>query len=191
MSNNKNTNNTNTNNNDGSANNCQNTAPGPLTSDIDQLVALINNAVAARVPAAVDTALGTILDDRLAFANQTVQANNNGPAATASQLTFPGAPLQGTVCSNCNYLIPTAQRPADRWYAIIVGRKVGWIKGWGFANDLTSSVSGRLKMYCQNEEMARSMFHDRQMAKAVRVVTDADDIQLAYTYQQGVLFPCF
>ncbi|KAL0563733.1 hypothetical protein V5O48_018329, partial [Marasmius crinis-equi] len=38
-----------------------------VMNDVDQLVAIINNAVAARVPAAVETALANMLDQRLAY----------------------------------------------------------------------------------------------------------------------------
>ncbi|KAK1216162.1 hypothetical protein PQX77_021215 [Marasmius sp. AFHP31] len=181
------------NNNNNTINNRQNPPPGSpsvsVMSDIDQLVTLINNAVASRVPAAVDASLATMLDDRLTFANEAAIARaNDVPTATADESTFPGAPMLGTVCSNCNYLIPAAQQPADRWYAIIVGRKVGWIQGWGFANELTGNLSGALKLHCANEQMACEMFHQRQMAGQVRVVPDTSFAPFDYTYQQGVLF---
>ncbi|KAJ8076141.1 hypothetical protein PM082_022126 [Marasmius tenuissimus] len=158
-------------------------------TDIDQLVAMINTAVANRVPAVVEASLTTMLDDRLAFANQAaMERNNDGPAATGDTSTLSGAPMMGQICMNCNVLIPAPQKPLDRWYAIIIGHKVGWIQGWGFANKLTANLSGGLKMHCSNEQMAREMFHKRQLTGQVHTVSDGTSGQFQYTYQQGVLF---
>ncbi|KAL0567069.1 hypothetical protein V5O48_014921 [Marasmius crinis-equi] len=177
--------------------------PG-VTNDIDQLVAIINNAVNARVPAAVESALGNILDERLAFANQSItnaavanattgasavgSTNQNAPTAAATTAPLPGAPLMGTQCPNCAFLIPAAVHPDDRWYAVLVGRRIGIIKAWHRVNALTSGVSGERKLYCANEDTACRLFHEAQLDGQTRVVTDGTAVTFTYTYQEGILF---
>ncbi|KAK1216516.1 hypothetical protein PQX77_020873 [Marasmius sp. AFHP31] len=175
-----------------------------MLTDVDQFIAAVDNAIATRVPAAVEAALTSMLDERLAYANQTVANNTNSGASNDSSATggpqdaaasasptgssLPGAPLMGSQCPNCSFLIPAQQGHEDRWYAIIVGRRVGIIKGWARANDLTSGVSGEKKMYCANEDLARRLFHEKQAAGLVRVVSDATPINLIYNHMEGILF---
>ncbi|KAL0563036.1 hypothetical protein V5O48_019042 [Marasmius crinis-equi] len=95
----------------------------------------------------------------------------------------------GIQCPNCTFLIPAQQQPEQRWYAILVGRHIGVIRGWKRANELTSGVSGEKKMYCATEDLARRLFHEKQLAGDTRVVEDCRLPMLGYSYEDGILFP--
>ncbi|KAL0069539.1 hypothetical protein AAF712_003197 [Marasmius tenuissimus] len=76
------------------------------------------------------------------------------------------------VCPNCNHLVPLAQPADDRWYAVWVGRLVGWVRGSDRANQLTRGVSGQAMQYCHTEAEARSLFLQKQGTGLVRNLPD-------------------
>ncbi|KAK7016774.1 hypothetical protein VNI00_018827 [Paramarasmius palmivorus] len=124
-------------------------------------------------------------------ANHHVPANIPGGSgstcgATSAAAGFiPGAPAAGTgggvavaggggaahslLCPHCgaNVVLP----PTDsRWYAIFVGTRIGWVRGFAIAHQLTNGVSGNAWQHFNDEQSACAAFLARHGQDNVRVV---------------------
>ncbi|KAK7025438.1 hypothetical protein VNI00_015966 [Paramarasmius palmivorus] len=94
-----------------------------------------------------------------------------GTVLAAAQTNVPGGigAANSLLCPHCghNVILP----PTDsRWYAVYVGTRVGWVKGYGVAHNLTNGVSGNAWQHYNDEQSARSAFLARHAQNDVRVV---------------------
>ncbi|KAK1234302.1 hypothetical protein PQX77_002499 [Marasmius sp. AFHP31] len=112
--------------------------------------------------------------------------------ASAAHVNTPGnagaAPADVLTCPHCYQ--PVILSASDgHWYAIWVGRRVGWIRGWDHMDRLTRGVSGQAMRYCISEEAARSLFIEKQMAGLARQVPDGVNVDFVVPPGEGQLFP--
>ncbi|KAK1233917.1 hypothetical protein PQX77_002901 [Marasmius sp. AFHP31] len=122
--------------------------------------------------------------------NQAGNASASSP--TLGRVNTPGAggaaPADALLCPHCHQPVILSGSD-DRWYAIWVGRRVGWIRGWDRMDCLTQGVSGQAMRYCISEEAARSLFIEKQSTGFARQVPDSVNVDFVVPPGEGQLYP--
>ncbi|EEB98631.1 hypothetical protein MPER_01827, partial [Moniliophthora perniciosa FA553] len=100
-----------------------------------------------------------------------------------------GTPAHQLTCHNCGQPV-TLPATDNRWYAVYVGTRVGWIRGYAIAHQLTNGVSGNQYQYFSDEQAARNAFLTRRNANAVHVVGPTTGVNYpGVPLNQGWLYP--
>ncbi|KAK7027417.1 hypothetical protein VNI00_015253 [Paramarasmius palmivorus] len=117
------------------------------------------------------------------FVDQAVQQDVVNPNAQ------PHAPTTAITCA-CGRVL-TLPTPEDRWYAVTVGLRIGFVKGWDTVKSLVLHVSGNKYYSCESKAAARKVFLFALAAGNVGV-SNMIDRPVAYTpvhRDAGMLFP--
>ncbi|KAK7458046.1 hypothetical protein VKT23_009956 [Stygiomarasmius scandens] len=90
----------------------------------------------------------------ITFGNHEYQRCPQAQATSAAPVALPNSgPAATLTCVNCGHAV-NLPPPEERWYAVLVGLHVGWVKGWEYMNWLTDRVSGARKQWCADENSA-------------------------------------
>ncbi|KAK7020634.1 hypothetical protein VNI00_017672, partial [Paramarasmius palmivorus] len=84
------------------------------------------------------------------FVDQALQQEVVNPGAQ------PHGPTTSITCA-CGRVL-TLPTPEDRWYAVTVGLRIGFVKGWENVKSLVLHVSGNKYYSCDTKEAARKVF---------------------------------
>ncbi|KAK7021856.1 hypothetical protein VNI00_017203 [Paramarasmius palmivorus] len=117
------------------------------------------------------------------FIDQAVQQDVVNPNAQ------PHGPTTSITCP-CGRVL-TLPTPEDRWYAVTVGLRIGFVKGWENVKSLVLHVSGNKYYSCDSKESARKVFL-LAMASGNVGVSNSVDRPVVYSpvpRDVGMLFP--
>ncbi|KAK7037321.1 hypothetical protein VNI00_011312 [Paramarasmius palmivorus] len=117
------------------------------------------------------------------FVDQAVQQDVVNPSA------HPHGPTTSITCPCGRVLsLPT---PEDRWYAVTVGLRIGFVKGWETVKTLVLHVSGNKYYSCESKAAARKVFL-YALASGNVGVSNAVERPVVYSplhRDAGMLFP--
>ncbi|KAK7049895.1 hypothetical protein VNI00_005325 [Paramarasmius palmivorus] len=135
---------------------------------------------------AIDALLATVLKKGYLsrFVEPTYQAMVDNPKAAQA------LPTMSLICQNCQATVKLPP-PDTRWYCVVRGLRIGFVKGWDNVKRLVLHVPENKYVACIDREAARKIFILSVATREAQIVVTTD---YAMTYdplpvQDGFLYP--